>query len=128
MDIYTSLNGPDWHNKHGWMSDTDPCGGGTYGDGWFGVECTTGEGDNNASSVHVTGLALPHNNLVGKLPQFRGLAHLIHVDLSNRLAASVGFSNSVGGVSVDWAVGALLLEVCAVIVKSSSMRRRVDAP
>ena len=40
----------------------------------------------------------------------------------------VHFSNSVGGVSVDWAVGALLLEVCAVIVKSSSMRRRVDAP
>jgi apyrase len=43
----------------------------------------------------------------------------------------VHFSNSVGGVSVDWAVGALLLEVCAALSQrcvpsrtSLSIRRR----
>jgi Leucine-rich repeat (LRR) protein len=98
--LYRNMVGPDWHLKDGWMNGSNPCGSGGVNSTWYGVECTTFEMSPLMNfSSHVTGLALPQNNLVGKLPQLRGLQYLLHVDFSNPNSPedSAGFSNSVGG-------------------------------
>jgi len=98
--LYQSLGGPDWHIRDGWMSATNPCGGGgTGGDAWYGVDCTLFESAAlNMSSLHVTGLALPQNNLIGELPSLHSLQDLLLLDLSNPDSSEVfEFQNSVSG-------------------------------
>jgi len=93
--LYQSLGGPEWHVKDAWMSNLNPCGNGTINTTWYGVKCATfAAALSNESSSHVTGLVLPQNNLVGKLPPLLSLQHLVHVDFSNS-ASSEG--NTVGG-------------------------------
>jgi len=98
--LYDSLGGSKWHIKDGWMSESNPCGNGSTGDNWFGVKCSThvvAPWDN--SSSHVTGLEMPQNNLVGKLPPLVGLSHLLHLDFSNPSmpGVSTGITNAVRG-------------------------------
>ena len=99
--LYHSLRGPEWHIKDGWMGASDPCGSGdTIPDQWYGVECTAFEKSSlENSSLHVTGLELPHNHLVGKLPPLGSLQHLLHLDFSNPSSLEVlsGYGNVVGG-------------------------------
>lgn len=102
--IYHGMGGPDWQIKDGWMSDSNPCGGGTTNKTWYGVKCvmlnvSLGVVPRVNSTSYVTGLVLPQNNLVGKLPPLRGLQNLLHLDLSNAGSAdtSAGLINSVGG-------------------------------
>jgi Leucine-rich repeat (LRR) protein len=94
--LYNSLNGPNWNFKDNWMSASNPCGGGTGNNTWYGVQCTTFKSNNFSSQV--TGLALPQNNLTGRLPHLRGLQHLLHLDISNPVSSEVTeIVNSVGG-------------------------------
>ena len=98
--LYHSLSGPEWHTKDGWMSSSNPCGNGTVKSTWYGVECSAMEAlsPSENSSSHVTGLALPQNNLVGKLPPLHGLRYLLYLDFSNPHSSEVSeFQNSVGG-------------------------------
>ena len=84
--LYHSLSGTSWHIKDGWMSTSNPCGDGdAINETWFGVECTTVEAlsPSDNSSWHVTGLALPQNNLIGELPSLHSLQHLTKVNVSN---------------------------------------------
>jgi len=102
--LYSSLGGPTWHIKVGWMSASNPCGSGdATNNSWYGVNCTTIEAlapSENASS-HVTGLTLPQNNLVGMLLPLNSLQHLLQLDLSNSKSyETFGFSNSVSGTLV----------------------------
>ena len=99
-DFYQSMGGPKWHSKDNWISGANPCGNGTVNTTWYGVECATIEtlppwGN---SSSHVTGLALPQNNLVGNLPPLHRLQHLLYLDVTNPDSSEVFNSrNSVGG-------------------------------
>jgi len=94
--LYQSLNGPEWHTKDGWMSASNPCGNGTLGDAWYGLQCATFESD---KSSHVTGVVLPQNNLVGNLPPLHSLQHLVHLDFSTPGPSEVssGIENSLVG-------------------------------
>ena len=95
--LYQSTGGPNWRTKDGWMNSSNPCGSGSPGSSWFGVECITFE-INPFSPSHVTGLELPYNNLVGNVPSLRSLQHLRSVDFSNPASPdSNGLSNLVGG-------------------------------
>lgn len=99
--FYRGLDGPNWHIKDTWMSNSNPCGGsGAISDTWYGIECSTFEfalGKN--SSSYVTRLTLPQNNLVGKLPLVYNLQNLRYLDLSNPgpPAVSTSFDNSIIG-------------------------------
>ena len=97
--LYHSLSGPQWRIKDNWMSSANPCGNGTINNTWYGVECAIfANGASGNSSSHVTGLALPQNNLIGNLPPLRSLQHLLHLDFSNPDSYDVSdFQNSVGG-------------------------------
>ena len=101
--LYHSLSGPDWHIKDGWMSASNPCCNGTINTTWYGVECAifdTASGLNSTS--HIIGLVLPQNSLVGKLPPFNSLRHLLHLDFSNSDLPEVSndFGNVVSGTLV----------------------------
>ena len=101
--LYHSLSGPDWHIKDDWMSASNPCGNGTINTTRYGVECATfAAAPSNKSSSHVTGLVLPQNSLVGKLPPFSSLQHLLHLDFSNSDLSEVSndFGNVVSGTLV----------------------------
>jgi Leucine-rich repeat (LRR) protein len=83
------------------MSASNPCGNGTINTTWYGVECSIYNRSScwENTSLHVTGLVLPENNLVGKLPPLRSLKYLLRVDFSNPHSPEVpaGLSNTVGG-------------------------------
>jgi len=97
MTFYQSMGGPNWHTKDGWMNSSNPCGSGSAGSSWVGVECTKFE-INPFSLSHVTGLVLPHNNLIGEVPPLSSLQHLLYVDFSNPSSTdSYGLSNLVDG-------------------------------
>jgi len=98
--LYEHFGGPDWHVKDGWLSSTNPCGDGTIGDAWYGVECTIFEsGPSENSSSHVTGLVLPQNKLAGQLPLLHGLQYLRQLDFSNAGSSelAIDFDNAVSG-------------------------------
>jgi len=99
--LYHSLGGPDWSFNDGWLNVSNPCGSGITGDSWYGVECTVYETAPPLNySSHVTGLVLPQNNLVGKLPTLSGLKYLNQLDISNNVCSPdvpTGLLNAVSG-------------------------------
>ena len=58
VDLFASTSGQQWTTKSNWL-DADPC---DAVNGWFGIYC-------DSARAHVTYIALPNNNLRGKLPE-----------------------------------------------------------
>lgn len=56
VDLYTSTDGPNWHDNRGWLEDTNPC-------TWFGIFC---------ANDHITHIHLWDNDLRGPLPDSIG--------------------------------------------------------
>ena len=63
LDLYSSTNGANWMDNTGWGDAV-----GTECT-WFGVTC-------DDSGLHVIGIALDSNSLIGTLPSLDGLTHL----------------------------------------------------
>jgi len=68
--LYDATDGPNWKDRTGWKTPTDPC-------TWHGVQCDY-EGNHGVSFLDLRG-----NSLSGSVPSaIDGLSNLTHLDLS----------------------------------------------
>lgn len=82
VSVYTNANGQNWTNKSGWLTNTPIT-------NWHGVTTTQ-----IGSSLRVTGLSLPNNNLVGILAT-SALVELQVLNVrDNPLLTGTGYSNN----------------------------------
>jgi Leucine-rich repeat (LRR) protein len=67
--LYEVTDGPRWRNSTNWLSDTSVC-------TWFGITC------DQSNNVHA--IALPQNNLVGRMAKLiYQMSHLTQIDLKD---------------------------------------------
>ncbi|GAB1422628.1 hypothetical protein MASR2M15_28650 [Anaerolineales bacterium] len=84
LQIHALMGGTKWLNQSGWGVNTNIC-------SWFGVSCDGG-------NTHVTGIALPNNQLSGTIPDSISLLSQLSVlDLSQNAISGLG--NGMGALS-----------------------------
>ncbi len=63
--FYNAMDGPNWNNNTGWMTDCDPCGVNNNGIPWFGLVCNSND---RVTQIYMPQNSIANNGLSGTLP------------------------------------------------------------